>query len=95
MSAASPAQPQVRRTAPAAPARASQPAPQPAVAQQAQRAKAPERQVTQVFDFSKPRGEDEIRLHVADLPVMPTTLEADVFAPTLLSRFMDLFGPRR
>jgi len=48
-----------------------------------------------VFDFSKPRGEDEIRLHVADIPVMRAPLEADVFAPTLLSRLMDLFGPRR
>lgn len=92
MSAASPAQPQVRRTAAAAPSRAPQQAPQHAVTAQAQPAKAP---VTQVFDFSKPRGEDEIRLHVADLPVMPTTLDADVFAPTLLSRLMDLFGPRR
>jgi hypothetical protein len=69
MSAASPAQPQVRRAA--APAR------------------------TQVFDFSKPRGEDEIRLHLADIPVMRTKLDADVFAPTLLSRLLDLFGPRR
>jgi hypothetical protein len=82
MSAATPAQPQVRRTVAAAPSRVSQPA-------------APERQTTQVFDFSKPRGEDEIRVHLADVPVMPTSVDADVFAPTLLSRILDLFGPRR
>lgn len=87
MSAATPAQPQVRRTAAAAPARAAQPA--------AQQTHAPERQTTQVFDFSKPRGDDEIRVHLADIPAMPTTVDADVFAPTLLSRIMDLFGPRR
>lgn len=87
MSAASPAQTQVRRTAAAAPSRAPQATAQPAAA--------PERQVTQVFDFSKPSGEDEIRVNLADVPVMRTTLEADVFAPTLLSRLFDLFGPRR
>jgi hypothetical protein len=87
MSAATPAQTQVRRTAAAAPSRASQPAPQ--------QTHAPERQSTQVFDFSKPRGDDEIRVQLADVPVMRTTLDADVFAPTLLSRLMDLFGPRR
>ena len=87
MSAASPAQPQVRRTAAAAPSRAPQAAPQ--------QAPAPERQVTQVFDFSKPKGDDEIRVQLADIPVMRTTLDEDVFAPTLLSRLMDLFGPRR
>lgn len=87
MSAASPAQPQVRRNAAAAPSRSSQPAPQ--------QAHAPERRVTQVYDFSKPRGDDEIRVHLADIPIMRATLDADVFAPTLLSRLMDLFGPRR
>ncbi len=87
MSAASPAQSQVRRNAAAAPSRAPQPAPQ--------QTHAPERQVTQVFEFTKPRGEDELRVQLADVPVMRTTLEADVFAPTLLSRVMDLFGPRR
>jgi hypothetical protein len=87
MSAASPAQPQVRRNVAAAPSRAPQPAPQ--------QTPAPERQATQVFDFSKPRGEDELRVHLADVPVMTSTLDADLFAPTLLSRLMDLFGPRR
>jgi hypothetical protein len=87
MSAASPAQTQVRRTAAAAPSRAPQAAPQ---------AQAPaQRATTQVFDFSKPRGEDEVRVNLADVPVMRTTMEADVFEQTLLSRLFDLFGPRR
>lgn len=83
MSAASPAQTQVRRNAAAAPSRA----PQQAAPQ--------ERATTQVFDFSKPRSEDEIRVNLADVPVMRTTMDADVFEPTLLSRLFDLFGPRR
>lgn len=87
MSAASPAQTQVRRNAAAAPSRAPQAAAQPTAQ--------PERAATQVFDFCKPRGEDEIRVNLADLPVMQTTIEVDVFAPTLLSRLFDLFGPRR
>jgi hypothetical protein len=83
MSAASPTQNQVRRTAAAAPSRAPQPA-------------APQEQATtRVYDFSKPRGEDEIRVNLADVPVMRTSMDADVFAPTLLSRLFDLFGPRR
>lgn len=87
MSAASPAQPQVRRNAAAAPSRSPQTAAPPAQASQ--------RPTTQVFDFSKPRGDDEIHLHLADIPVMRTPLDADVFAPTLFSRVLDLFGPRR
>ncbi len=53
MSAASPAQPQVRRTAPAAPSRAPQAA--------AQEAPAQKQASTRVYEFSKPRGEDEIQ----------------------------------
>jgi hypothetical protein len=87
MSAASPAQPQVRRAAAPAPTRAPQAA--------AQQASAQEHATTRVYDFSKPRGEDEIRVNLADVPVMRTTMEADVFEPTLLSRLFDLFGPRR
>lgn len=79
MSAASPAQTQVRRTAAAAPSRAPQ----------------QEQATTRVYDFSKPRGEDEIRVNLADVPVMRTSMDADVFEPTLLSRLFDLFGPRR
>lgn len=82
MSAASPAQTQVRRNVAAAPSRAPQPSAQ------------PERQVTQVFDFSRPRGEDEIRVNLADVPVMRAEVDVEVFAPTLLSRLFDLFGPR-
>jgi hypothetical protein len=78
MSAASPAQTPVRRTAAAAPSRAPQ-----------------EQATTRVYDFSKPRGEDEIRVNLADVPVTRTAMDADVFEPTLLSRLFDLFGPRR
>lgn len=88
MSAASPAQTQVRRTAAAAPSHAPQAA-APQAQPQAQRA------TTQVFDFAKPRGEDEIRVNLGDVPMMRTTMDADIFEPTLLSRLFDLFGPRR
>lgn len=87
MSVASPDQTQVRRNVAAAPSRSSQLTPQ--------QAHAPGRPGTQVFDFSKPRADDEIRVSLADIPVMRTTIDADVFAPTLLSRLLDLFGPRR
>ncbi|WP_129781467.1 hypothetical protein [Peristeroidobacter soli] len=87
MSAASPAPTQVRRTATAAPSRAPQ--------QAAPQAQPQARATTQVFDFSKPSGEDEIRVNLADVPVMRTSMEVDVFEPTLLSRLFDLFGPRR
>lgn len=80
----SPAQPQVRRTAAAASSQAA-----------AQQAPAQKQATTRVYDFSKPRGEDEIRVNLADVPVTRTTMDADVFEPTLLSRLFDLFGPRR
>jgi hypothetical protein len=80
----SPAQPQVRRAAAAAPSQAA-----------AQQAPAQRQASTRVYDFSKPRGEDEIRVNLADVPIMRTSIDADVFAPTLLSRLFDLFGPRR
>ncbi|HEY0683978.1 MAG TPA: hypothetical protein VGD45_16730 [Steroidobacter sp.] len=83
MSAASPVQTQVRRNAAAAPSQAPHPAAQ------------PQRPATQVFDFSRPRGEDEIRVNLADVPVMRADIEVEVFEPTLLSRVFDLFGPRR
>jgi len=79
MSSASPAQNQARRAAPAAPSRSP----------------AHEHATTRVYDFSKPRGEDEIRVNLADLPIQRMTMDADVFEPTLLSRLLDLFGPRR
>jgi hypothetical protein len=84
MSAASSAQPQVRRNTAAAPSRSPQSAPQ-------QHAAAP--QVTHVFDFSKPRGDDEFRVNLADIPDMRSAVQVDVFAPTLLSRLFDLFSP--
>jgi hypothetical protein len=89
MSAASPAQTQVRRTATAAPSRAPQAAPQ----QQA--APAPVRQAanSQAFDFSTPKGDEEIRLNLSDLPVMRGTLEVEGFKPSLLSKLFDLIAP--
>ncbi len=81
MSAASPASTQVRRNAAPAPSRA--PAAQ------------PERQAARVSDFSRPRGDDEIRVNLSDVPVMRHQVDVAVFEPTLLSRLFDLFGPRR
>lgn len=86
MSAGSPAQTQVRSTAAAAPSRAPQAA--------AQQAPVQKQATTRVYEFSKPRGEDEIRVNLADVPVTRTTMDADVFEPTLLSRLFDLLGPR-
>lgn len=81
MSAASPASTQVRRNAAPAPSRAP--------AAQA------ERQVKQAIDFSRPRGEEEIRVNLADVPVARAEVDVAVFEPTMLSRLFDLFGPRR
>ena len=88
MSAASPAQPQVRRTAAAAPSRSPQQAPQ-------QHAHAPVRQAaqSQAVDFSAPKGDEEIRLNLSDLPVMRGTLDVEGFEPSLLSRLFDLIAP--
>lgn len=94
MSAASPAQNQVRRNAAAAPSRAPQ--------QQAHahaQAHAPVRQpapAARAHDFSAPRGEDEVRLNLSDIPVMSTgDLEVEGFKPSLLSRLFDLVAPLR
>ena len=87
MSAASPAQTQVRRNAAAAPSRS----PQPAAA-----APAPARHAAHgaaVHDFSTPRGEEEIHVNLADIPVMRGTLEVEGFKPTLMSRLLDLLAP--
>ncbi len=88
MSAASPAQTQVRRTAAAAPSRSPQHAPQ-------QAAHAPVRQAAhaQALDFSRPKGEDEIRLNLSDLPVMRGTLDVEGLKPSLLSKLFDLVAP--
>jgi hypothetical protein len=87
MSAASPAQSQVRRNAAAAPSRSPQ-APQ-------QHAHAPARQAaqSQASDFSAPKGDEEIRLNLSDLPVMRGTLDVEGFEPSLLSRLFDLIAP--
>lgn len=86
MSAASPA-PQVRRNVAAAPSRAPQSAPP--------QSHAPVRQAAPVRDFSRPKGDEEIHVNLADIPVMRTTLEVEDFAPTLLSRLLDLIAPKR
>lgn len=83
MSAASPAQTQVRRNASAASCRSPQPHPQ---ARQAVR-------VPQTIDFFTPRGEEEIRVNVSDLPVVRSTLDVEGLKPSVLSRLFDLIAP--
>lgn len=85
MSAASPAQTQVRRNAAAAPSRTAQPQPQAPVRQAAH--------APQTLDFFTPRGEEEIRLHLSDIPVMRGTLDVEGLKPSLLSRLFDLIAP--
>lgn len=84
MSAASPAQNQVRRNAAAAPSRSPQP-------------QAPVRQpahAAQAHDFFTPRGEEQIRLNLSDIPTMSAgTLDVEGFKPSLLSRLFDLVSP--
>lgn len=84
MSAASPAQTQVRRTAAAAPSHSPQ-----------QAAHAPVRQAAhaQALDFSRPKGEEEIRLNLGDLPVLRGTLDVEGLEPSLLSKLFDLIAP--
>lgn len=90
MSAASPAQNQVRRNAAAAPSRAPQP-------QAHAQAHAPVRQpapVARAHDFSSPRGEEEIHLNLSDIPQMSSgDLDVEGFKPSLLSRLFDLVAP--
>jgi hypothetical protein len=45
------------------------------------------------FDFSVPSGEDEIRIHLADIPRFEETMDVEGFKPTILSRLFDLFAP--
>jgi hypothetical protein len=94
MSAASPAHNQVRRNAAAAPPRAAQPQ---AHAYAQPQAHAPVRQhapVARAHDFSTPRGEEEIRLNLSDIPRMSTgDLDVEGFKPSLLSRLYDLVSP--
>ena len=92
MSAASPAQNQVRRNAAAAPSRA----PQPQAHAHAQ-AHAPVRQpapVARAHDFFSSRGEEEIHLNLSDIPQMSSgDLDVEGFKPSLLSRLFDLVAP--
>lgn len=93
MSAASPAQPQVRRTVAAAPSRSPQAQ---AHAQAHAQPHAPVRQpahAARASDFFKPRGEEEIHLNLSDIPVMRGTLDVEGFKPSLLSRIFDLVAP--
>jgi hypothetical protein len=85
MSAASPAQTQVRRNAAAAPSRSPQPQPQAPVRQAAP--------APQAYDFNTPRGEEEIRVNLSDIPVMRGTLDVEGFEPSVLSRLFDLIAP--
>ena len=81
MSAGQSASTQVRRTAPAAPARPTQ---------------APARNNNQ-FAFAAASGDDEIRLHLGDIQMPPpdTEMRVEGFKPTLLSRLLDLVMPLR
>jgi hypothetical protein len=83
MSAGHSASTQVRRPAPAAPARPTQ-------------AAAPARN-TQQFAFAAANGDDEIRLHLGDIQMPPpdTEMHVEGFKPTLLSRLLDLVMPLR
>jgi hypothetical protein len=82
MSAGHSASTQVRRTAPAAPARPTQ---------------SPPVRSTQQFAFAASSGDDEIRLNLADIPIPRNDNEMHVegFKPSLLSRLLDLVMPLR
>ena len=82
MSAGHSASTQVRRTAPVAPARPTQ---------------APSARSSSQFAFAAASGDDEIRLHLADIPIPQQDPEMRVegFKPTLLSRLLDLVMPLR
>ena len=82
MSAASPASPQVRRTAAAAPSRSPS-------------AHAPMRQPAAGFGFVDADDGDEIKINLGDIPRMKETLDIEGFKPTLLSRLFDLVVPLR
>ena len=82
MSAGHSASTQVRRTAPAAPARPTQ---------------APPARSTRQHAFASSSGDDEIRLHLGDIQLPPpdTEMRVEGFKPTLLSRLLDLVMPLR
>jgi hypothetical protein len=82
MSAGHSASTQVRRTAPAAPARQHQ---------------APLARSTQQFAFAAAGNDDEIRLNLSDIQLPPpdTAMHVEGFKPSLLSRLLDLVMPLR
>lgn len=82
MSAGNSASAQVRRTAPAAPARPTQ---------------APHARNTGQFAFAAASADDEIRLNLSDIPLtrMENNMHVEGFKPSLLSRLLDLVMPLR
>lgn len=79
MSAASSANPQVHRTAPAA--RPQSPAPRAAA------------KSAPLYAFVSSEVEDEFRLHLSDIPMQRDTLDVEGLKPSLLSRLLDLVAP--
>jgi hypothetical protein len=82
MSAGHSASTQVRRTAPAAPARPTQ---------------APPVRSTGQFAFAATSADDEIRLNLSDIPLprQDNAMHVEGFKPSLLSRLLDLVMPLR
>lgn len=82
MSAGHSASTQVRRTAPAAPARHTQ---------------APPARSTGQFAFAAASSDDEIRLNLGDIPIprIDNEMHVEGFKPSLLSRLLDLVMPLR
>ena len=82
MSAGHSASTQVRRTAPAAPARPTQ---------------APLARSTGQFAFAAGSADDELRLNLSDIPLprQDNEMHVEGFKPSLLSRLLDLVMPLR
>jgi hypothetical protein len=82
MSAGHSASTQVRRTAPAAPARHVQ---------------SPVARSTGQFAFAAASGDDEIRINLGDIPLprLENEMHVEGFKPSLLSRLLDLVMPLR
>jgi hypothetical protein len=80
MSAGHSASTQVRRPAPAAPARPTQASPARNTAQ---------------YAFAASSGDDEIRLNLSDIPIphLGDAMHVEGFKPSLLSRLLDLVMP--
>jgi len=82
MSAGHSASTQVRRTAPAAPARPAQ---------------APVARSTRQLAFATSSADDEIRINLGDIPLprLENEMHVEGFKPSLLSRLLDLVMPLR